>query len=212
MKNKIIEFVGMPGSGKTFYQKKIKNLFSNKIYLNNFKRLNKFEKFKFILISILKKPNFFFKTLLYINSLSKKKERKRYFYYFYNEVAYRFFFDAIKKKRKFLVNSEGFVYRSSNYFNYKFNDIVKQYLKSMPDLDLIFFMNCSKLECLNRTSRRQNGYKYKIEDLKSFYHKEKFLKKTLTFCKNLGIKVVFINNTQKKNFNQNIFKIIKNLK
>ena len=54
----------MPGSGKSFFQKKIIDQFKKKNFLKNqFKTLNKFEKLFFILIFFIKYPIFFIKTL-----------------------------------------------------------------------------------------------------------------------------------------------------
>ena len=61
IKNKIVEFVGMPGSGKTFFEKKIFKYSNKKIIKNNFNYFNKFNKIKYIVFFIFSYPNFFFK-------------------------------------------------------------------------------------------------------------------------------------------------------
>ena len=64
MEKKIsIEFLGMPGSGKTFYQKLIvkKKIFKGfKIIVNNFNILSRKKKFFLVLQFISKYPIFFF--------------------------------------------------------------------------------------------------------------------------------------------------------
>ena len=82
MRKKInIEFIGMPGSGKTFFQKLISNnkdLKKFNIIKNNFKILNKKQKLLFILLFILKYPVFFYKTiyLLYISKEPASLKRR----------------------------------------------------------------------------------------------------------------------------------------
>ena len=69
MKKKIyIEFIGMPGSGKTFFQKLItknKDLKKSIIIKNNFKLLNKIQKLSYILLFIIRYPVFFIKQFIY---------------------------------------------------------------------------------------------------------------------------------------------------
>ena len=60
IQNKIIEFIGMPGSGKTFYENEIIKLGNKKIIKNNFNYLNKLQKTKFIILFIFSYPIFFF--------------------------------------------------------------------------------------------------------------------------------------------------------
>tara|TARA_B100001057_G_scaffold448260_1_gene488471 strand:+ start:2453 stop:3094 length:642 start_codon:yes stop_codon:yes gene_type:complete len=208
--NKIIEFIGMPGSGKTFYENKIIKLGKKKIIKNNFNYLNKLQKTKFIILFIFSYPIFFFKSFnLILKNILKKKEFRKYSYYFYNEIAYRSYFEFKIKDKIILLNSEGFVYRASNYFNYIFNKKTEKYLNCLPKVDLIIFVKSYKKTNLLRTKKRKIGYKYNEKDLKDYYKKTNFLKKVCNFLKKKKIKIIFINNFNNNNYRKNLKKIIK---
>jgi len=169
-KNKIIEFVGMPGSGKTFFEKKIFKYSNKKIIKNNFNYLSKFDKIKYIVLFIFSYPNFFFKSInIILKNIFFKREFKKYFYYFYNETAFRSYIDTRKEKKLILLNSEGFVYRTSFYFNYIFNEKTENYLNCLPRIDLIIFIRSIKKIDLSRTNKRKIGFKYNKRDLKGFW-------------------------------------------
>ena len=65
-KSKVVEFVGMPGSGKTFFEKKIFKNINKKIIRNNFSHLNRLNKLRYIIFFIINYPNFFFKSIIII--------------------------------------------------------------------------------------------------------------------------------------------------
>ena len=159
MRKKInIEFIGMPGSGKTFFQKLIaknKDLKKFIIIKNNFKILNKIQKLLYILLFIIQYPVFFYKTihLLYIKKKSASLKTggsfyatasRRLFYFFYNEIALRSYYNFCSKSCLF-INSEGFLYRTCFYFkNNSNNKKLVDYLKRIPKIDIIIFINSSK--------------------------------------------------------------------
>ena len=210
IKNKIVEFVGMPGSGKTFFEKKIFKYSNKKIIKNNFNYLNKFNKIKYIVFFIFSYPNFFFKSInIILKNIFFKKEFKKYFYWFYNEIAYRSYIDNRKEKKLILLNSEGFVYRTSFYFDYIFNEKTKNYLNCLPRIDLIIFIRSSKKTDLSRTYNRKIGFKYNKRDLKDYNKKKLFLKKIISYLQKKKIKIIFINNFNNYDVKKKLKKIIK---
>lgn len=218
MKKKInIEFIGMPGSGKTFFQhligknKEFKNF---KIIKNNFKILNKAQKFLYILLFVIQYPIFFLRTIFLLYKIEESKvSKKRHFYFFYNEMALRAYCNFFKENCIY-VNSEGFWYRAYFYFQKK---IIKKklinYLKTIPKIDILIFMNSSKKLNLERVNKRKNEYKYSKEDLKNYDKNSKLLKKIISCYKNNSSELVILNNRnkdKKKNLN-NVKNLIKNL-
>ena len=115
----IIEFLGMPGSGKTFYYKKLKKILKkNKIKTNSFKDFNsnKIIKFFYLILFIVENFIYFLKIIFLKKFYSDKPKEsiKRHFYFFLRElIAYQ----ALKKSNKVILNSEGFFYRLIFYFN-----------------------------------------------------------------------------------------------
>ena len=209
-KSKIVEFVGMPGSGKTFFEKKIFKHSNKKIIRNNFFYLNRFNKLKFILFFIFSYPLFFFKSIyIILKKILIKKEFKKYFYYFYNEAAYRSYIDFSGEKKTILLNSEGFVYRTSYYFDYIYNKKTENYLNCLPKIDLIIFINSDKKADLSRTKKRKIGFKYNKRDVRDYYKKKFFLEKIVGFLQKKKMKIVFINNFNNNDYKKNLKKIIK---
>lgn len=221
MRKKInIEFIGMPGSGKTFFQKLIsknKDFKKFNIIKNNFKILNKKKKLLFILLFILKYPVFFYKTI-YLLYISKEPAslKKRLFYFFYNEMALRTYYNFFNKSCLF-INSEGFLYRTCFYFNNNLNDkVLVDYLKRIPKIDIIIFINSSKKLNIQRVNKRINEYKYSKVDLNDYDKNYKLLNKILNSYKNKNKDtklIVFENKNQntKKNLS-NINNLINTLK
>ena len=207
----------MPGSGKSFFQKKIIDQFKKKNFLKNqFKTLNKFEKLFFILIFFIKYPIFFIKTLYLINNKIKKKDKKnRFFYYFYNEIALRAYFEK-NNKNKIILNDEGFLHRSIEYFDYNNNSkVLKSYLDILPSVNIIIYTYSNKKTNIKRTLNRLNEYRYNNENINEYFKKEKLLKKIVNQYKK-NRKVIFIrikneNQNTKKNLKK-LFKVIKEIK
>jgi hypothetical protein len=231
MKKKIyIEFIGMPGSGKTFFQKLItknKDLKKSIIIKNNFKLLNKMQKLLYILLFIIRYPVFFYKTiyLLYIKkeSASLKTVRpffatptRRLFYFFYNEIALRSYYNLCNKSCLF-INSEGFLYRTCFYFKNNLNDKeLVDYLKRIPKIHIIIFINSSKKKNVQRINKRKNGFKYSETDLRNYDKYSKLLNKIVNSYKNKNKDtklLVFENKNQdtKKNL-RNINNLINTVK
>ena len=219
MRKKInIEFIGMPGSGKTFFQKLIsknKDLKKFNIIKNNFKILNKKQKLLFILLFILKYPVFFYKTI-YLLYISKEPDslKRRHFYFFYNEMALRAYYNFFNKSCVF-VNSEGFLYRTHFYFKKNLtNKKLVNYLKRIPNIDIIIFINSSKKQNIQRVDKRKNEYKYSEVDLNDYDKNYKLLNKIVNSYKNKNTKLIVFDNKNKdtkKNL-QNINSLINTLK
>jgi thymidylate kinase len=208
----ILEFIGMPGSGKTFYQKKIVKILKNEVIANNFNKFNKLKKFQYIILFIRKHPIFFFKTIiLLINNLLFFKDFKKHLYYFYNEIAFRSFFDY-QKKKLILINSEGFAYRSAFYFRNNFNHRTEDYIKKIPKIDLLIFVHTNKKIDVERTRERKKGYKYSKKENINYYKKLFYLKKVLKIFKNNNTKLIIIDNKNINLSKKNIKKILKHIK
>lgn len=208
MNNKIsIEFLGMPGTGKTFFQKLIikdKKFQNYKIIKNDFKFLSKPKKIIHISLFILRYPFFFFETInLLYSSEEKTSLKKRYFYYFYNEIALRSYFDFYQQKCIY-VNSEGFLYRTQFYFKKKFNKMkLINYLKKLPKVDVLILINSSKYQNIKRTIKRKKEYKYSKEHIKNYENDFQLLKKIGNFYNNKKTKYLIFNN-KKNNIKKNL--------
>ena len=208
MRKKInIEFIGMPGSGKTFYQKlisKSKDLKKFNIIKNNFKVLNKTQKLLYILLFITEYPVFFSKTmyLLYICKETSSLKR-RHFYFFYNEIALRSYYNFCNKNSLF-VNSEGFLYRTHFYFKKNLNNKkLANYLKNIPKIDIVVFINSSKKQNIERVNKRKNEYKYSEADLNDYDKNFKLLNKIINLYKSKSTKLIIFEN-RKKNTKKNL--------
>jgi hypothetical protein len=212
-----IEMIGMPGSGKTFLQKKFLKslkLKSFKIYSNDFTILKKFSKIHFFLLFFFYHPIFTLKTFFLIK-LSKRPffEKKRHMYFFLNEASLFMYFNSLKKNLV-IINSEGFLYRSCFYFDNN-NSLIslKNYIKDIPYIDLIILIESSKNKNVIRANRRIDGYNYSEYDIKNYAKKNNLINKICFFYKKHNkLKLLKIKNF-KNNYSQqiikNIFKIIK---
>lgn len=211
MKKISIEFLGMPGSGKTFYQKLIarKKIFKKfKIITNRFDILSRKKKFLLALAFIAKYPVFFFKTLFLIIS---NKEKKIYFYYFRNEIALWEHFDRFNKNCIF-ISSEGFNYRASHYFQENFNrKRLNNYLGNIPRTDIKILIDSSKKENISRANLRKKGYKYSKDDIENYEKKLNIINKIKFFYKKKNSKI-FIFKNKKNNIKINLKNLTNYLK
>ncbi len=197
-KLRIIEFVGMPGSGKSFFQRKILKKFRwENIHTNDYKKLSKTKKIIYIFLFILNNKYFALKTIFFLIFKVKKKIRNRHFYYFYNEIALRESYENFRDKTD-IINDEGFLYRSAIYFDRKFSNFeLENYLKKIPRIDLIIYLYSKKKTNFKRTLKRTNGYKYTSYDYENYHKKEKLLKKmVLLYKKKRMAKFISIHNTK----------------
>ena len=65
-------------------------------------------------------------------------------YYFINEASLYSYFISLNKNI-FLINSEGFLYRTSFYFNQnKSNLKLKHYLRNVPKVDMVILVKNKK--------------------------------------------------------------------
>lgn len=208
----VIEFLGMPGSGKTYYQKKLKKILRKKIITNNFTIINRYNKMVYLFKFLKDHPIFFLKSLnLLLKNINNFREFKKHFYYFYNEAIFRSYFDSVKSDL-ILVNSEGFAYRSSFYFNDIYNKKCADYLKKMPKINFLIYIESQKIIDIERTKKRFGGYKYLEKEKKEYNNKSSFLKKILISCKKNKTEIIKINNIKNKNFTKNIKMILKFIK
>jgi hypothetical protein len=210
MKDKIsIEIIGMPGSGKSFYQNMLlkKKFFKKKkIIIKNFKILNKIKKIKYIFSFFFKYPIFFLKTLFLVFSIKDTNLKRRYFYYFYNEIALWSYFIFSQKKGIF-INSEGFNYRSAFYFLHQSTKKkLIRYLNSIPKTDIIIFLNSSKFENINRANSRKKEFNYKDIDIKNYDKQFKLLKTIFNYYRKKKDTKLFFFKNNKKNVHRNLNK------
>ena len=219
MKKKIftIEFLGMPGSGKSYIQKLIlKNLklknYCN--YYNDYKILNRFSKILFFFRFLLSYPIFSLKTLFLIKlSKQQSNEKNKHMYYFVNEISLHSYFNSLNKNI-YLINSEGFLYRASFYFNQnKFNINIKNYLRNIPKVDMVILIKNKKKDNINRANSRANEYKYNSTDIKHYEKKNKIIDGIAEIYKsNNKCKFLKLNNYQKNLGKNEINRIIKLIK
>ena len=219
MKKKIftIEFLGMPGSGKSYIQKLIlKNLklknYCN--YYNDYKILNRFSKILFFFRFLLSYPIFSLKTLFLIKlSKQQSNEKNKHMYYFVNEISLHSYFNSLNKNI-YLINSEGFLYRASFYFNQnKFNINIKNYLRNIPKVDMVILIKNKKKDNINRANSRTNEYKYNSIDIKHYEKKNKIIDRIAEIYKsNNKCKFLKLNNYQNKLGKNEINRIIKLIK
>ena len=219
MKNKIfnVEFLGMPGSGKSYIQNIILKKLKLKNYLNyysDYKLLNRICKIFFFFRFLLSYPIFSLKTLMLIK-LSKQQanEKNKHMYYFVNEASLYSYFISLNKNI-FLINSEGFLYRTSFYFNQnKSNLKLKHYLRNVPKVDMVILIKNKKKDNIYRANSRINEYKYNSHDIKNYGKKNKLIDRISKIYKsNNKCKFLKINNYQKKIGKTELDKIIKTIK
>ena len=219
MKNKIynIEFLGMPGSGKSYIQNIILKKLKIKNYLNyyyDFKILNRFSKIFFFFRFLLSYPSFSLKTLILIK-LSKQQanEKNKHMYYFVNEASLYSYFNSLNKNI-FLINSEGFLYRTSFYFDQnKSNFNLINYLRNVPEVDMVILIKNKKKDNIVRANSRINEYKYNSHDIKNYEKKNKLIDRISKIYKsNNKCKFLKLYNYQKKLGKIELEKIIKLIK
>ena len=216
----IIEFLGMPGSGKTFFYKKLKKVLKkNKINTNSFKDFNsnKIIKFFYLIFFIVENFIYFLKIILLIKfDTDKSKESiKRHFYFFLRElIAYQ----ALKKNNKVILNSEGFFYRLVFYFNNlknkkNLNKLIK-IINFQPRVKILIFINSYKKINILRANKRNNGFFYTNDSLNEYDIKNKNLKILANYLKKSKSVSLFVinNNINELNFKKFLKKIIKIIK
>jgi len=217
--NKIyrVEFIGMPGSGKTFYQNKVLNYIKIKNYkkvTNNFKILNRLSKIIFFILFFFKKPIFTLKTLVLIKaSKGMPNEKNKHLYYFFNEASLYSYFNSLKKNL-IIINSEGFLYRSCFYFhpeNSSFN--LQNYIKEIPKVDLIIFVKSNKSLNIKRANSRKKEYNYNFDDIKTYKEKNELIDRIVKVYKNKkNCNIINLSNSKNKLNKIKIKKIIKIIK
>lgn len=197
-----IEFIGMPGCGKSYYKNKLIKLLNNKsVISNNYGDLSKIKKLLFFLFFLFTNFKLTVINLFFFNTkTSKSNEFAKHLYYFKNECALRFYH---QKKKKIIVNSEGFRHRSVYfiYENLKYNKnfYYKKYLDLLPRIDLLIYIKSKKKYNILRTKKRKNSFIYSSEEIKKYDQKLKILEKIVRYDEKKS-KVIYINNN-KSNLN-----------
>ena len=153
---KTIELIGMEGSGKSYYQKKVLQILKKKrINAIKFKKIEigKLSKLFFWLLFFLKYFYFSISLLKILINKELKDERmkKIHNYWLLNEIA---LYINSSFRKKTIVISEGFYNRVLFYFqklfkNKKFTKIEK-IIKSMPDINLLIYVKEKKNKCIKR--------------------------------------------------------------
>lgn len=206
-----VEFIGMPASGKSYYQNiLIKNLNKKNIITNNFYELKKIGKLFFLFLFFLKYPYYSIKIFnIFFHLNFENKETRKHFYYFINEASLRIYQDY---KKKIVINSEGFRYRAVYYLYSLRNKLNKNYLKKFinksPEIHLIIYVESNKKINIKRSRKRKSGYKYSNQDLVSYSEKIKIIKKICSETKKKAVVIKITKKNQKKDL-QKILDIIK---
>ena len=208
-----IEFIGMPGSGKSFYQNKLIKLLKNKdVISNNYRFLSKFEKSIFFLFFLL--TNFKLTILnlfFFYTKKSKSNEFAKHFYYFKNEAALKFYHQI---KKKIIINSEGFRHRSV-YFIYENSKINKnfnfrKYLDLLPKIDLLIYIKSKKKNNIIRAKKRKNSFIYNSGEIKKYDEKLRILKKIVKESKKKN-KIFYLDSDKPNLSTKELKKIIMNI-
>tara|TARA_B100001063_G_scaffold194157_1_gene185654 strand:- start:932 stop:1594 length:663 start_codon:yes stop_codon:yes gene_type:complete len=210
----LIEFLGLPGSGKTFYSKKLlsKISFYKKVKSENYLKIRFVKK---VLLVI----NFYFENFIYVSLIfyfhffNKNLDRiwkSRHLYYLKNEfLKYQFY----KSKNIVLINSEGFHHRAIFYLlgklidNDKGHKIAKLLLSNIPKPDYLVLVQTDKKNSIKSTQKRKRGFKYDAKTLKEIQTNIK----TITFIKKIvrkdkKINLIELNRKNSINKNLNILK------
>ena len=207
-KSFFIEFIGMPGCGKSYYSNKIKKLLKNEgLISNHYDDLSKIKKFLFFLLFLFANFKLTLLNIIYFyTQTSKSNEFAKHLYYFKNESALRIY-HQINTKR--VINSEGFRHRSIYFIyenlkkNSKFS--YKEYLNLLPKIDLLIYIKSIKKNNIDRTKKRKKQYKYNKNEIENYDIKENIIEKIVKESKK-KVNIVYIrNNHEVKNLN-----IIKN--
>ena len=202
----VVELIGMPGSGKSYYQKKIFNKYKQQAHKNNFTKFIKLIKFFFLICFFYKHPIFLIKSLYFLYRKKKTLDKKKHFYYFFNVAAYRGYFNSFFSKKKILINSEGFFYRSAYLFENNLTEALNKYFKYLPSVDVLILVIAKKNNILNRVKMRKKGFVYDKVDFKNYDKKEFFLKKIAKKHKNFTL---VIENNISSNETLNLTKIFR---
>ena len=207
-----IEFIGMPASGKSFYQDKIIRLIKRKTFYNKFNKLNKLQKFFFFLVFFIKYFRFTLKNLnFFFFTGINNKEFKKHFYYFKNEAALRILHEY---KKENVINSEGFRYRAI-YFIYENlktnkNFSSKDYINLLPKIDLLIYIKSNKRQNILRSKKRKKGFRYNLEETNIYSDKEKIIRRIINQTKKNSFFIEFKNNKFQENMTK-FQKIIKKI-
>ena len=209
----IVELLGMPGSGKTYYQKKILKFLGSNACSNDFTKFNKLKKIYFFILFFIEYPIFTIKSLIiFFNNFKNKKIDKKHFYYFHNEAAYRGYFNSRHSKKNYLINSEGFFYRTAYLFNNIIDKNLNNYLKFIPKVNILILVKTNKKKVFQRIKKRKKGYNYNKLDEKNYDKKEVFLKNLIKIKKLKKICNLVIDNNNSKYEKKNLSKIILKIK
>lgn len=211
MKRLSIELIGMPSSGKSFYFNKIRSsLKKENIISNNFYYLNKFEKFFFLILFILKYLKYSIKVLnLFLKSNFSLRQTRKHFYYFINESSLRMYYELTQKRT---INSEGFAYRIVYYINalnYRSEKKeVKNFIDIMPKTNFLINVISTKNINLARNKKRKKGFKYTKYDLKFYSRNNQIIEQ---ICKEIKKKSIVLQ-ISKKSEKKDLKKIINRIK
>ena len=175
----IIEFIGFPGSGKSFLAKKLYNQFKKskkKIIFENKLKLNLYLKLYFLIKFTIKNLLYIF-TIFVISFKNKKfidpiwliKHRK----WMINEII---LYEYCKKGNRILIRSEGLHHRLLFFLigidKKNFNFFEKMLIRSTPIPDKLIMIEISKKQSIKNTIKRNNGFKY--DDYTKFNLKKQY--------------------------------------
>ena len=98
----VVELIGMPGSGKSYYQKKIFNKFKQEAETNNFSKFTKLTKFFFLICFFYKHPIFLIKSLYFLYRKKKTLDKKNIFIIFLMKLLIEVILIHFFQKKRFL--------------------------------------------------------------------------------------------------------------
>ncbi|WP_075522621.1 hypothetical protein [Candidatus Pelagibacter communis] len=209
----IIEFIGLPGSGKSYISKKlIYSLKKNKkeIIFENKLKINKIIKIYLFLKFCLKNLGLCLVfTIIHLSNKTLDKNKKNlHFYWIVREIIA---FEYCNKFGKVLIRSEGFHQRFLFYLinigKTKISNSEMILLKLIPIPDKIVMISISKNKSIFLTKKRKKGFKYDANSLNKINHTIKILKQIKKFfLENHKFKLIYLKDLKNEKL------LIKNLR
>jgi len=185
----IIEFYGLPGSGKTTIAKNL----SQKTDFRIIKIRKKGDLFFYNLLFLVKHPIFSLKSFFYV--LKNSSSMKEFYYKFMN-----FFLDYNAKYEKALKNKnsildQSFFQNIISLFNHPASDKeIKKYLNFVPKPNILFIFQLNKEDRIKRMEERGSGARDKLDfvDTKWFDSMENNNDTFIKSLSSLGVKCVVL--------------------
>lgn len=212
----IIEMIGLPGAGKSYYTKEIYKVFKKskkKIIFENKKKINFFLKVSLLIKFTIKKPLYIFLFLIFhhYNKSLDKTWKERHYRWILKEII---FYEYCKDSDIILIRSEGLHQRLLFYLATKiesnFNLLERLFLSYTPVPNKLVMIDISINESIKITSKRQKGFKFDKKTISMLPKQKKILKeiKNILIKSNKNNFIIIRSNKPKKYLNKYFNKLI----